>query len=326
MMRELNLEVLRRHSALGRAVADLRLVQVLEGCGATGRVLEVRTPSGLAFDVALDRGGDILRLSWKGVELGWHSATSARTPWPHADSEEGLGFLRGFDGFLVTCGLDHHGVPQTSSADAFKYPLRKHAYHPLHGRIYAQPAELIRRQIDWDASKIVIELTTRQASVFGDVLQLNRTIRADLDNASLSLDDRVTNQSFRPARHGILYHFNLGYPMLGKSARLEANGWPLASILGDKGAVPSDDHVEVVDVEHSPQDGHVGVSNADLGLAISLAFDPKMLPKTATWQAFQSGVFALGIEPQTVFDGSDKETLEAGETRSYTLKWDFLEI
>lgn len=317
---------LRRRSALGRGIADIRLVQVIEGSGATGRVLEVRTPTGLTFDVALDRGGDILRVAWKGTELGWHSAASGRTPWPNADVEEGLGFLRGFDGFLVTCGLDHHGVPTTTSAAKFNYPLRDRSHHPLHGRIYSQPVELLERTLRWETDEIVIKLIARQASIFGEVLQLKRTIRTSLSSGSLTLEDAITNLSFRPARHGVLYHFNLGHPMLGESTRLHGDDWPLASILGDGGAVPTDDHVEIVDVESSPGHGRLSVSNRELGLRMSLTFDPKLLPKTATWRAFQSGVFALGIEPQTVFHGSEKDMLAAGDTRFYTLVWDFSPI
>lgn len=312
---------LRRRSIHLRSLADIRLVHVLEGCGAQGRVLEIRTPTGLSLDIALDRAGDILRLNWRGTELGWHSATAGRTPWPVADVEENLGFHRGFDGFLVTCGLDHHGVATKTAADGFKYPLRTQNHHPLHGRIYAQPCELLGRDIDWEAGAIHVRLRTQQATVFGEVLELNRTYTISLEDPKVSLEDRVVNRSFRPTRHGILYHINVGYPLLDEKSRLLGGNWSLADKLGSGGAGPLDDHVEVVDVEASPEDGVIGVSNSDVGVGLRIEFDPARLPATALWQAFQSGVFALGLEPQTVFSGEETDLLAPGGQEIYDLSW-----
>ncbi|MFN3225114.1 MAG: aldose 1-epimerase family protein [Hyphomicrobiales bacterium] len=324
-MQDAEIRDIQRHSALMRGLADIRLVQAIEGSGAGGRLLEVRTPTGLSFDIALDRGGDILRLAWKGSEIGWHSAVAGKTPWPTADAEEGLGFLRGFDGFLVTCGLDHHGVPTTSSADAFNYPLRERNHHPLHGRIYGQQAELVTRHIDWTAGEIVICLTVRQATVFGEVLELDRTITAGLKTPSLSLRDTVTNRGFRPTRHGILYHFNLGYPMLSPQARLLGASWPLVDRLDEANAQPADDHVEIVNVDTSPNDGVLGIRNTKIGLAMILRFDSQVLPCTALWRAFQSGVYALGIEPQTILSDNADDLLAAGASCTYNLAWEFLD-
>ena len=311
---------LRRKTADLRGLADLRLVVVSDGPGAGGRLLQARTPSGLAIDIALDRGADLLRLSFRGHEIGWHSPVHAPHPWPPTDLEQGLGFLRGFDGFLVTCGLDHHGVAAETSADAFRYPLRKIQVHPLHGRIAAAKATLRRAAIDWDDEGIiVVEARLRQASVFGEVLDMERRYAISLDAPRLQLTDRVVNRGYRPTRHGMLYHFNIGYPMLDCGARLTGAGWPLAQCLDDGSAQPADDHVEIVDVGCSPAaaaDGlsAIGLENRDLGIGLRLRYDPVALPVTALWRAFQSGIFALGLEPQTKF-----ATLQAQEDRSYQL-------
>jgi hypothetical protein len=307
---------LRRRSPLLRALAETRVVRVEDGPGAGGRLVEVRTPAGLALDVALDRGGDVLRLAWRGVEIGWHSAAGAPAPWPALEDDGGLGFLRGFDGFLVTCGLDHHGLPAETPSDAFAYPPRGRMVHPLHGRIMAARAELLRRETDWEAGAIHVHTVARQASVFGEVLELHRRLTIGLHEPRLVVEDVVTNRGFRPTRHGILYHVNLGHPLLGEGARLTGEGWPLRDRL-DGGAAPADDHVEIVDAGPSPGGG-VGLSNPDLGIALALRFDPAALPVTALWRAFQSGVFALGLEPQT--DLAADPPLGAGEARRYRLE------
>ena len=307
-----------RHTALGQGLADIRQVTIADGPGAGGRLIEVRTPTGLYADIALDRGGDLLRLSYKGAEIGWHSNTRAPCPWPDSEAEHGLGFLRGFDGFMVTCGLDHHGVPAETSAEALLYPLRDNNVHPLHGRIAAQKAEVIEKQVDWDAGVITIKLRVQQASVFGENLELLRTYRFSLSRAEITIADRVTNRGFRPVRHGILYHFNAGYPFLNAESRLIGDDWTLRNQLDTGGAVPSDDHVEVVQAVAAPQDGHIGLTNGGAH-ALSIQFDPEALPVTALWQAFQSGTFALGLEPQTDLTDETQSRLVAGEQRDYYL-------
>ncbi|WP_420412209.1 aldose 1-epimerase family protein [Roseibium sp.] len=314
---------LRRRSVLLRGLADIRLVTVNDGPAAGGRLLELRSPSGVAMDIALDRGGDILRLSFRGQELGWHSANSAPAPWPQLDTEKGLGFLRGFDGFLVTCGLDHHGVAtETSAADAL-YPLRKVNAHPLHGRIMACKAELITKHIKWDDDLIEVVLVVRQTSVFGEVLELERKISVGLSRPEISISDRVTNRGYRPTRHGILYHFNIGYPLLDRSAKLVGETWDFQHFLDNGSAVPSDDHVEIVNAGVSPDPTEnglsvIGIENELIKTRLLLKFDAAQLPVTALWRAFQSGVFALGLEPQTSLQAD--APLSAGETRKYDLE------
>ena len=228
---------LRRRSPLLRGLAETRVVRVEDGPGAGGRLVEVRTPSGLALDVALDRGGDLLRLAWRGVELGWHSAACAPAPWPALEDDRGLGFLRGFDGFLVTCGLDHHGMPTETDAAPFAYPPRRVSVHPLHGRIMTSRAEVLGREIDWEAGHVALRTVARQASVFGEVLELDRRLTVALHEPRLSIEDTVTNRGFRPTRHGILYHVNLGHPLLGEAARLTGEAWPPAR-PARRGAAP----------------------------------------------------------------------------------------
>lgn len=310
---------LRRRSALLRSHADLRLLNIADGPASGARIVQARIPRGLAAEFALDRGADLFSLSFRGVEIGWHSAVDGITPWPDLEAEEGLGFLRGFDGFLVTCGLDHHGVAGTTPADDCCYPLRKRNHQSLHGRISATRAEMTEKVIDWDGSEIRLRLILRQATVFGEVLELQRLWRISLDQPVIRLEDRVINRSFRPTRHGILYHLNLGAPFLGAELRLEASGWPLAAALDEDPPIPTDDHVEIVTTAASPSDGRVALQNRDLGLRLNLLYEPSTLPVLAMWRAYQSGVFALGIEPQTTFADANAATLASGERRDYGL-------
>ena len=61
----------------------------------------------------------------------------------------------------------------------------------------------------------------------------------------------------------------------------------------------------------------IGIENPQIHTRLLLQFPPDQLPVTALWRAFQSGVFALGLEPQT--DMTCDEPLAAGEERPYEL-------
>lgn len=116
---ELSLAELRQRTVDGRGVADIRLLQVEDGPGRGQRLLVVRNATGIGFDIALDRGFDISSATWCGANIGWNSANGM--PWPpnSVDAEDGVGFYRNFDGFIVTCGLDHIGGVRRGDADRY---------------------------------------------------------------------------------------------------------------------------------------------------------------------------------------------------------------
>ena len=146
----------------------------------------------------------------------------------------------------------------------------------------------------------------------GRNVELARRYAFAMETGRIEIRDRVTNRGFRPARHAMLYHVNVGHPVLSETARLTGDGWRLADRLDDGAATPTDDHVEIVDVGPSPDAGRVGIS-------LGLRFDPRALPTTALWRAFQSGTFALGLEPQTGLSDAADATLSPGGARDYAL-------
>lgn len=80
--------------------------------------------------------------------------------------------------------------------------------------------------------------------------------------------------------------------------------------------------MEVVKVADAPTPGpdglsEIGVANATAGLALALRFDPSALPRAAVWLALRPGIFALGLEPQTMLD--DDAPLPPGAHRDYRL-------
>ena len=315
---ERDVRALRRRSAGLAGLARCELVECLDGPARGQRRLEIDAPSGLSATVLVDRSLDLLSLRHRGRNVGWRSAARARHPVADLEEEEGLGLMRSFDGLLVTCGLDHAGLPETRDAAWLRYPPRARTVHPLHGRLPGAGVTLVGHGVDLDAGTIFAEAHVHQGGVFTEVLILKRRLEIDLFEPVIRIRDVVINDGFRPTPHRLLYHVNAGHPLLGEAARLYGDGWALADLLDGGGATPADDHVEQVDVEATP-DGPIGIENRDTGLFLELATDAVALPLTALWRAYQSGVFALGIEPQTATGDPEGATLAAGERRDYRL-------
>jgi hypothetical protein len=142
--------------------------------------------------------------------------------------------------------------------------------------------------------------------------------------------DDVTNIGYRPTRHGLLYHVNLGYPLLDEMTRIEGVDDGYAQRFRSEPPLAYPDCTERVDavlVKDCEGKAAVRVSNPALGgLALVLGFDLKALPAFTVWRAYQSGIFALGIEPHTGLGDpaarrvpADLDFLAPGDKRSYAL-------
>ena len=239
------------------------------GAGRGQRIFVARNSAGMAFEVAVDRGFDISALSFCGTNLGWHSAT--QMPFPVADpsSEHGWAFLRNFDGFMVTCGLDHFGRPEEVDISHYGHPHLTTVTAPMHGRIATSRATISSYGVNPDTGEIHCEGIVRQASIFGETLELKRRISLPMSHNDLVIEDTVTNRGFRPARHAILYHLNWGHPFLDEA--LDFSGLPddlTAELRADR-RIPGDDYGERVDNVESRRLSQSGVTlrNTDLGIS-----------------------------------------------------------
>ncbi|WP_428412715.1 aldose 1-epimerase family protein [Pararhizobium sp.] len=304
-----------------RAFAEIRLMSLEDGAGRGQRVLVARNSAGVAFEVAVDRGFDISALFVCGINVGWHSAT--QMPFPPADpsSEDGWAFLRNFDGFMVTCGLDHFGRPEKVDIRHYGHPHLTTVTAPMHGRIATSRATISSYGVDPDTGEIHCEGIVRQASVFGKTLELRRKISLPMSRNDLIVEDTVTNRGFRPARHAVLYHLNWGHPFLDEA--LDFSGFPddlCADLRADR-RVPSDDYGERVNNIESSTIAQSGITlrNTNLGISATLSFSTETLPNLTIWRAYQSGIFALGIEPRTESPPS-QVLLNPGERQKYRLQ------
>ncbi|MGV1954140.1 aldose 1-epimerase family protein [Agrobacterium sp. 22-214-1] len=296
---------LRKRTVDGRGIADIRLVEMEDGPGRGQRLFLVRNAAGIAFEIAVDRGFDISSATWRGINIGWNSANGL--PWPpnSVDAEDGIGFYRNLDGFIVTCGLDHFGAASRTDASHFMHKHRREVFHPLHGRISSQRAQISGYGIDWDAESPVIqaEAIVRQSAVFGENLLLRRRISVPVFGDTIRIEDVVENRGFRPTPHALLYHVNFGYPFLDEQTKLSGDlDASFVAAFNAEDKQPRDDFVDYfqeVAIASETATASIALTNAVLmdGIEVKLRFSPAALPDFGVWRAFQSGVYALALEP-----------------------------
>ena len=248
------------------------------------------------------------------------------------------GFLRSFTGFMNTCGLDHAFFMETLPAERYAYPAREAVDQPLHGRAPLTPARLVGYGARWDGDECVLwaEGEVIQAAMFGEDLHLFRRIEARLGGNGFTVEDRVENHGFSRTPHMLLYHVNLGWPLLDEGSELRA---PVERVrwrshdayqngVGYR-TMPAPQPMGFVEQVYthavgSEADGTVPAAlvnrRLDLGgdgpgLAFLIEFDRKELPVLLEWQCVREGGYVLGIEPSSAHPGGAALNEEHGLMR-----------
>ena len=228
------------------------------------RTVDFRTGSGFDFTVLADRGLDIGAANFNGAALAWQSPT----PYAHPAFYEpdGLGWLRGFGGGLMTtCGLTYFGAPNVDEGQ----PLG------LHGRASNLAATHLAYGADWhgDEYELWVSGQIREVRFFGENVVLRRRISAWLGSSRLVVEDAVTNEGYETTPHMLLYHCNLGYPVLSEDSELliddaevYARDEVCAAGLPEhrRFAPPTPGYAEQV-FQHVPQTDAEGFARAALG-------------------------------------------------------------
>ena len=353
--RELSRRELSRRMSRLDAIAGVRLVTLGDGPERGVRALEFRTGTGLDFDVMVDRCMDVGAVRYRGAAIGWQSPTGFRAPWLHdPEGEGGLGFLRSFTGFMNTCGLDHAFFMERVPAGRYAYPPREAVDQPLHGRAPLTPARLVGYGARWEGDECVLwaEGEVVQAAMFGEDLHLVRRIEARVGGDGFTVEDRVENRGFSRTPHMLLYHVNLGYPLLDEGSEFRA---PVERVtwrshetyrngVGYR-AMPAPQPADFVEQVHThavaaEADGAVpaalvnrrldlGGDGGGPGLAFLIEYDREALPVLLEWQSVREGAYVVGIEPSTAHPGGAAlneehgllRHLDHGESRRYRLRF-----
>ena len=310
------------HDSQVYGIEEHRLVG---GKGDGMRLLEINNGKGAELTVVLDRCADISRLRYKGVNLSYFSPCGYVAP-AYYDAA-GANWLKSFTaGYLTTCGLQAVGSPCTDEGEEL----------PLHGSIANMPAE----QVYWleEEGELVVYATIRDEGIFAPKLRMSREIRVSLRSNEFSIQDTIENTGDTRQPFEILYHMNMGYPMLDEDSILEI---PSAEVL------PRDEHAaeDIGNWMHmmKPEAGYVercyyhkfpdrngkaGIYQPKLGKGLEITFDAEELDGFVEWKMMGVRDYVLGLECGNCYpDGRDvmRQTgmlkfLEPGEKKAYQVK------
>ncbi len=249
------------------------------------RVVELNNGA-MRIDVLPTRGMGIWRVCRGEKTLGWRAP--AREPvhpaFVRLMEPAGLGWLDGFNELLCRCGLESNGPPEFDDAGRL---LR-----PLHGHIANMPAHRVELIIDEDTGRLTLRGIVDESRFHFQSLRLTTTITTEFGSNEFSWSDEVENIGGRDATLQMLYHFNIGQPLLRPGARITAplgTVAPLSQVAAKEGVetwniMPpprpgSSEQVYVMDLaaDHAG-DTRVLVSGLTDDEAVSLRFNKRTLP------------------------------------------------
>jgi len=331
--REYDKKELLKHVGDISQIAGVKYYEFSDGMQKGVDAVDFRTGSGFNFTVLLRRGMDISYAEYKGIPLSYRSWTGDVAP--EFFEPEGLGWLRGFyGGLLTTCGLTYVGAPCKDGEDELG----------LHGRLSYIPAKNIFIDSKWEGNTYLMwaQGKVHEAAFFGTNVCLTRRISAKLDSAKLRIEDIVENLGHEPTPHMFLYHINVGFPVLDENAEF---------ISTSVNVLPRDEEAEKGIEQHSKfqpptqgfkeqvfyhdmkadTDNHVYVAiinrafNNGGGIGVYLRYHKTQFPKFIQWKMNGEGAYVVGMEPANCWvEGRAKERergtlqyIEAGERRHY---------
>jgi len=314
-------------------VASIRRLVSDDGKGRGMRVLEVNSGSGLSFTVYPDRGMDIGQTYYNGMPLAWVSRNNEIAP--NFYDPEGFEWLRSWGGGLLTgCGLLNVGGPNTADGER----------HGLHGRLSHIPAEEVNTTAGWTPDgtyALTASGRMRHAKVFGENLVATRTITTAFGDPSITVRDTIENQGFSPSPLMLLYHINLGWPLVSEDSTLQAPHHEVTpqnahSATGleawSRMTAPVPGFREQVYYHTLPPDKNglasISMANPHARLAFRVTYRVAELPYLIQWKMMGEGEYVVGLEPANCYpEGQETfarrgllRTLQAGEKIETYLK------
>ncbi len=275
---------------------------------------EINTGAGLRFTVLADRCMDIAWADYKAAPLGFISKAGISSSVYYEHRRDELHRVFG-PGLLTTCGLRNVGSPCVVDGEEFAQ----------HGRIHNAPAEDISVDAGWDGDEYRISLkgVMREAVLYKENLHFTRKIETALGSKSFKITDTLANLALREEQVCILYHFNIGYPVIDEGAKLlipsgdivnePLNGRPtrweesLAAV-----PAPQPNANTTLFMRLDDEDIRIGLSNEKLAgfKGIYMKYKKSQLPCFTMWRNYLQGDYVLGLEPGTVYPENRENSLK----------------
>ena len=298
-------------------IADAREGILTAGRADGVRTIDVSTGSGLEFTVLPTRGMDIAWAKYKGKALSFIS--KAGVSHPAYFEKDGLGFLRNFTcGLLTTCGLTYMGAPCADEGQQLG----------LHGRISNIPAFDLGVRKEWINDDYVMQISgkVRESSMFGENICLTRTITTKLGSSIINIHDAVENCGFEKQPLMLLYHLNMGYPLVSEDSRLihsraKVSGRDEAAVSGLKEyntfQKPTSGYGEQVFYLDFYNQGKVfcALFNEKQKLGVCVRFDTAQFSHFGEWKMMGKSDYVVGLEPCTWKPEGRAKARELGELK-----------
>ncbi len=302
--------------------------RLIGGKGDGMRLLEVNNGKGLELVISLDRAADISRLKFRGINMSYLSPCGYVAPAYYESTDSN--WLKSFTaGFLTTCGLEAVGSPCMDQGERL----------PLHGTIGNLPAE----QAYWleEEGCLVVRAVIKDEVMFARKLRMNREIRVGLAENEVTITDTIENTGDTTQPLEILYHMNMGYPLLDEDSVVD---------ISSKEVLPRNDHA-AEDIANwmkmeKPQAGYeercyyhqfdcqetqlgtASIYQPKIGCGLKIEYDLNQLDSFVEWKMMGVRDYVLGLECGNCYpDGRDVmrqkgllKFIEPGEKKIYQVK------
>ncbi len=286
-------------------IAYVRRYTLTDGIEAGIKVVEVYNGK-MRFLLNESKALDVMQLFHEGVNMSFLSKNGFNSA--------NLPYKRRFEGgMLYTCGVDNIGT---------------HDGYEIHGLLHTVPATVTELICNEDEIKVSGEM--RLSALFGDNLLFKRTVKTKFGSSSLEVIDTLENQGYRDSEYCLLYHVNVGYPMLDEGVEIlqdiehvhPHNDWAKDKMAGMNvltDAIPNEEE-QCYHIKHKTP--HVEVVNEKLGKKFCLDYSQDTLPCFVQWNSRGSGDYAQGLEPATCFldESFHKNSIASKEKVNFSIK------
>jgi len=330
-----NEKQLNRYTGAKWQAGGIRRMRFAEGPEEGTEVVQFDAGNGLTFNAIPSRGLDIASAKFCGASLSFDAPMGEVHP-AYFDPQ-GLGWLRSFfSGLVTTCGLSWAGAPCVDQGEALG----------LHGRYSHLPARQLKIGDEWAGNnrRLWVSGEFRECNLFGPNIASSRTVSIELGSLTIRIEDIVRNEGFSAAPHQMLYHINIGFPVVDENTRLLANSTitprdaeaEAGKEAYDRFEAPKAGYKEKVYYHDIKPDkkgfGCAALVNPEFnngqGLGVCVRYRKKELHRFGQWKMMGAGTYVCGLEPANcsvqgrAHDREDKTLifLKPGEERRYLVE------
>ena len=262
----------------------------------------------IRFLLNISKACDMMQLYHEGQNVSFiskngFSAKGAEVP-----------FGKRFEGGMIyTCGIDSLG---------------KREGFEMHGTLHNISAEIVEASCDDDG--IAVEAVIRDTALFDRDILLRRRITSPIGASFVKVEDTLYNEGNCDIDYGLLYHVNIGYPMLDEGARIEADVISCEARTEWTQKHLDAMHQIIAPVPNMPElcfyptlaKPEISLVNEKLGKRLTVSYSGDTLTDLVLWKSMGSGGYALGFEPSTstLGEGFEYKVLRSKESVCFEVK------